>query len=289
MASLKDRFLEGCVAQRRRPAAAAELWDENERSADYSFNKCARRLLRADLLPHGLPEGELPGRVHGGADLVRDGHEGQGPVLRRRVRRHGHRGAAARRQLVAARLRGRRGQDPVRAVGGQERRRERGRARSSRRAAPTARSSPSGSSASASTCSRCSSRVLDSLVGRRLRLHRRAAQGAARGRSSRRIASGRKSQADRLAGQGSIFDLEPVSDLPATTSYPAIPDDRVRQARAAAGRARHARAVRLEPPAGRRARPAAAQGRLRHPRARRRGARASAWSLAASSRRSAST
>ena len=41
-----------------------------------------RRLLRAHLLPHGLAEGELPGRVHGRADLLGHGHEGQGPVLR---------------------------------------------------------------------------------------------------------------------------------------------------------------------------------------------------------------
>ena len=30
-----------------------------------------RRLLRADLLPHGVAEGQLPGRVHGRADLAR--------------------------------------------------------------------------------------------------------------------------------------------------------------------------------------------------------------------------
>ena len=43
----------------------------------------ARRLLRADRLPHRVAEGQLPGRVHGGADLLGDGHQGQGPVLRR--------------------------------------------------------------------------------------------------------------------------------------------------------------------------------------------------------------
>ena len=35
-------------------------------------------VLRADLLPHRVAEGELPGRVHGRADLLGDGHEGQG-------------------------------------------------------------------------------------------------------------------------------------------------------------------------------------------------------------------
>ena len=42
-----------------------------------------RRLLRAHRLPHRLAEGELPGRVHGRADLLGHGHEGQGAVLRR--------------------------------------------------------------------------------------------------------------------------------------------------------------------------------------------------------------
>ena len=46
-----------------------------------------RGLLRADLLPHRLPEGQLPGRVHGGGDLLGDVDEGQGPVLRQQMRR----------------------------------------------------------------------------------------------------------------------------------------------------------------------------------------------------------
>ena len=37
-----------------------------------------RRLLRADLLPHRLPQGQLPGRVHGGGDLLGDVDQGQG-------------------------------------------------------------------------------------------------------------------------------------------------------------------------------------------------------------------
>src|SRR5215213_2681891 len=74
----------------------------------------ARRLLRADLVPHRLAEGELPGRVHGGADLVGDVDEGQGAVLRGSVRGHGHRGAAAGREPVGSRLQGRGGQHPLR-------------------------------------------------------------------------------------------------------------------------------------------------------------------------------
>ena len=47
-----------------------------------------------------------PGRVHGGAHLLGHGDEGQGAVLRPGVRRDGHRGAAAGRQPLRARLRG---------------------------------------------------------------------------------------------------------------------------------------------------------------------------------------
>ena len=78
-----------------------------------------RRLLRADRLPDRLAQGQLPGRVHGGADLLGDVDEGQGAVLRRPVRGHGHRGAAARREPVRARLQGRRRQHPLRPRRGQ--------------------------------------------------------------------------------------------------------------------------------------------------------------------------
>ena len=78
-------------------------------------------LLRADRLPDGLAEGEPPVRVHGGADLLRDEHEGPGAALRQRLPRARDRGAAAGRELVGNRLRRRRGEDPVRAERGQER------------------------------------------------------------------------------------------------------------------------------------------------------------------------
>jgi DNA polymerase-3 subunit alpha len=39
MASLKPRFIEGCAANGVDPQVAANMWDENERSAEYSFNK----------------------------------------------------------------------------------------------------------------------------------------------------------------------------------------------------------------------------------------------------------
>ncbi|HVG67020.1 MAG TPA: DNA polymerase III subunit alpha [Gaiellales bacterium] len=39
MATLKDKFIEGCIANGVTPALAQQLWDDNERSSDYSFNK----------------------------------------------------------------------------------------------------------------------------------------------------------------------------------------------------------------------------------------------------------
>jgi len=39
MASLKDKFLEGCAANRVTPAVANQLWKDMEQAQDYSFNK----------------------------------------------------------------------------------------------------------------------------------------------------------------------------------------------------------------------------------------------------------
>jgi DNA polymerase-3 subunit alpha len=39
MASLKEKFLEGCATTNTTPAVAKQLWDDMEKSQDYSFNK----------------------------------------------------------------------------------------------------------------------------------------------------------------------------------------------------------------------------------------------------------
>ena len=39
MASLKEKFLDGCVANGVTPAVAQQLWEDTEKSQDYSFNK----------------------------------------------------------------------------------------------------------------------------------------------------------------------------------------------------------------------------------------------------------
>ena len=119
MAALKDRFFEGARATGTAEAVIEELWAVNEAAADYSFNRSHAACYALISLPHGLAEGELPGRVHGRADLVGDVDEGQGAVLRRAVRGHGDRGAAARREPVRPRLQGGGRQHPLRARRGE--------------------------------------------------------------------------------------------------------------------------------------------------------------------------
>ena len=109
-----------------------------------------RRLLRADRLPHRLPQGQLPGRVHGRGDLLGDEHEGQGPVLRQPLRGDGHRGPAARRQLLRPQLHRPRA-TPSASASTRSRTSATRRWRRSSTPATTARSSRSGISASAST------------------------------------------------------------------------------------------------------------------------------------------
>ena len=133
MAGMRDRFFEGARSTDTPDRVIDELWAVNEAAADYSLQPLARRVLRADRLPHGVAQGELPGRVHGRADLVGHVHQGQGAVLRLALRGDGHRGAPAGRERVRPRLRRDRRQHPLRARGGQGRGR-RGRGRDHHRA-----------------------------------------------------------------------------------------------------------------------------------------------------------
>ncbi len=101
---------------RRRPL-------ETERSGRrLLLQQVPRRLLRADLLPHRLPQGQLPGRVHGGGDLLGDEHQRQGALLRQPLRGNGHRSPAAGRQRLRPQLRRLRQRDPLRPRRGEERR-----------------------------------------------------------------------------------------------------------------------------------------------------------------------
>jgi DNA-directed DNA polymerase III PolC len=52
MASLKDKFIAGCLQNGLSQPVAQQLWDDNERSAEYSFNKCVHASTRV-ILPDG--------------------------------------------------------------------------------------------------------------------------------------------------------------------------------------------------------------------------------------------
>ena len=60
--------------------------------------------VRPGLVLDGLPQGELPGRVHGRAAHVRQGRQGQDGDLPGRVPADGHQGAAAVRELLRRQL-----------------------------------------------------------------------------------------------------------------------------------------------------------------------------------------
>ena len=64
----------------------------------------AHRRLRAGLVLDGLPQGELPGRVHGRAAHLHPRRQGQVGDLPRRVPPHGHHRAAAVRQRLRGAL-----------------------------------------------------------------------------------------------------------------------------------------------------------------------------------------
>ena len=121
MASLKDKFLEGCAENGVTPGVAKQLWKDMEQSQDYSFNKAHSACYALIAYRTAWLKANHPLRVHGRADLVGDEHEGPRAALRQRVPRDGDRGAAAGRERVAERLRRRRGQDPLRPERGQER------------------------------------------------------------------------------------------------------------------------------------------------------------------------
>ena len=88
--------------------------------------------VRAGVVLDGLPQGELPGRVHGRAADLGQGRQGQDGRLPGRVPADGHQGAAAVRELLRRELHPDRHRHPLRPDRGAQRRLERRRIRSSR-------------------------------------------------------------------------------------------------------------------------------------------------------------
>ena len=88
----RERF----VAGRRRAQGiaeklAGEIFDQMETFAAYGFNKSHSAAYALVTVPDGLPEGALPGGVHGRAADPRDGRHRQDLQEHRRVPRARHR------------------------------------------------------------------------------------------------------------------------------------------------------------------------------------------------------
>ncbi len=269
MAALKPEFVEGCRASGTSPTVTESAVADQRKVGRLLVQQEPRRLLRADRLPHRLAEGQLHGRVHGGADLLGDVHEGQGPVLRGALRGDGDRDPAAGREPPRPRVHGRAGQHPLRPGRRQGRRLPGGRGdqagAAGRPASPEvqlavgflrARGQPHGQQEG--------DRGVDQV--RRLRLHRRDPQGHAGGA---RAGPGRGSEDPAGRADRPGLDLRPgypqrtehrraagrrrapgaaggtVSVRPGAPDPPADPDRGVRAGRAAGGGEGSDRPVRL--------------------------------------------
>jgi len=223
MATLKDKFIEGCIANGVTPALAQQLWDDNERSSDYSFNKShaacyALISYRTAYLKANFPAEYMAALISSVMDTkdkvpfyVAECSDMGIEVLPPDVN-------SSQRDFAVVDGKIRFGLSAVKNVG-----------ENAVRAVLDARAAEGPFTSVWEFCERVdmqqvSSRVLDSLI----RAGAFDSTGAPRRGlievAEQAIASGRKSQADRLAGQGSIFDLEPVTDTQTTTSYPPIPD-----------------------------------------------------------------
>ncbi len=109
----------------------------------------AHRRLRPGVLLDGVPQGQLPGRVHGGAAHQHPRRQGQVRALSQRVPPDGHQGAAARRQRVRLQLHAR-----AAPTSGSGSRRSATSARTSSRPSPRRARPRAGSPTSTTSCRR---------------------------------------------------------------------------------------------------------------------------------------
>ena len=260
MVSLKDKFIDGCLANGISRPVAEQLWDDNERSSDYSFNKAhaacyaltsyrtawlkanhpaeymaaliSSVMSTKDRVPYYVSECEsmgievLPPDVNSSqADFaVVEGRIRFGLTAVKKV------GDGAVRAIIAAR-------------------------------------EPAPFTSIWDFCERVDATVLNKGMLESLICCGALDSTGATRRGMMEVmdaahASGTKQQADTLMGHMSIFDLGGDGDLngdaPLVRSHPPVPPGRVGAGRAAGAREGGGRAVRLQPPAGRRPRPAGA-------------------------------
>ena len=221
MATLKPEFVRGLPRLGHAPRGDRLPLADQREVGRLLVQQEPRRLLRADRLPDRLAEGQPPRRVHGGADLLGDVDEGQGPVLRRPLRGDGDRDPAARRQPLRPRVHGRRAATSASAS-------TPSRASATRR---SRRSSARATRAGAFTslwdfCERVDSRTVNKkAIEALIKCGALGSTGASRKGMLEVLeqaqAAGQKAQQDALIGQGSIFDLQEQSAGAAPPAAPA--------------------------------------------------------------------
>ncbi len=209
MAKERDKFVEGARrATASREKKADEVFDMMEKFAGYGFNKSPLRRLLRGRVPDGLPEGELPGRVHGRGDDDGNGTTTKKLAIALDATRDGRAGAAA-----AVR-------EPVglctspssTGASGSGSPPSRASARRPSRRILAAREKAGGAFDDLRSCARSSTsgpsarRPLEALASRRrARRLRGAPRADSRPASRRRGAYAQKQQADVAMGQSSLF------------------------------------------------------------------------------------
>ena len=223
MASLKEKFLEGCASNGVTPRSRNQLWADMEQAQDYSFNKShaacyALIAYRTAWLRANHPKEYMAALISSVMNT-----KDQVPFYVNACHELGDRRAAAGREHVADRLRRRRGQDPLRAERGEERRRvrvprDRARARGGRAVRVDL-----GLHRARRPAGREQARARVARQVRRARLDRRARGGDARVPRAGALV-GQKQQADKLARPG--LDLRPRragADDDGPRHHPTIP------------------------------------------------------------------
>ena len=186
------KFVEKSVARGYDRSIIEELAGPDRDVRPLRLQQVALGRVLGHLVPHGVAQGALSGRVHGGAPVVVDRRHGQRRQVHQRGARARHRGAAAGRERVGLQVhRHRREADPLRARRDSQRR---PRARSTR-------FSP-----------RATRRPFTSLL-RFLRARRpaRSATSACSRRSSRRARS--TTSADIARSTGAVLDTRDAGSV----------------------------------------------------------------------------
>ena len=157
-----EEFAAGMKGNGFSEQATKAIWDVLVPFSGYGFNKSHTAGYGMVSYWTALPQGQLPGRVHGRAAHLGRRRQGQDGGLPGRVPQAGHQGAAAGRQRVRAGLRPRRHRHPVRARrdpqrgrhGGRLDRRDPRRRRAATPRSPTSWTSPRSRSATSAWWSR---------------------------------------------------------------------------------------------------------------------------------------